>query len=118
MSKQLIRTTDVVQLSFISPLVHHLVSVCSSLLLRPADRQLREQVVHGHGGAAAVPRHPGVHGAQQSGSLPQGGARDHDRPAHPSPAGVSRAGNLHQWKLMNLIAAKAHFEVIMNCVLV
>lgn len=107
MSKQLIRTADVVQLSFISP--HHLVSVCSSLL-PPADRQLREQVVHGHGGAAAVPRHPGVHGAQQSGSVPQGGAGDHNRPAHPSPAGVSRAENLHQWKL--------HFEVIMNCVLV
>lgn len=115
MSEQLIRTADVAQLSFISP--HHLVSVRSSLP-PPTDRQLREQVVHGHGGAAAVPRHPGVHGAQQSGSVPQGGARDHDRPAHPSPAGVSRAENLHRWELMNFIAAPVRSEVIMSCVLV
>lgn len=53
-----------------------------------ADRQLREQVCHGHSRAAAVLGHPGVHGAQQSGPLLQGGTRDHHRPAHPSSSGV------------------------------
>lgn len=54
----------------------------------PADRQLCEQIGHGHGSAAAVPGHPGVHGAQQSGSLPQGGTGDHHWTAHPTSSGV------------------------------
>lgn len=56
----------------------------------PADCQLREQVGDGHGSAAAFPGHPGVHGPQQSGSVPQGGARDHHWTAHPASSGVSR----------------------------
>lgn len=55
----------------------------------PADCQLCEQVSHGHSSAAAVPGHPRVYGAQQSGSLPQGGARDHHWTAHPPSSGVS-----------------------------
>lgn len=69
---------------------------CSVL---PADRQLREQVGHGHGGAAAVPGHPGVHGAQQSGSLPQGGAGDHHRAAHPT---SPRVRGPAVWKLTEI----------------
>lgn len=63
------------------------------LLIPPADCQLREQVGHGHGSAAAVPGYPGVHGAQQSGSLPQGGTRDHHWSTHSSSSGVSRPVN-------------------------
>lgn len=53
-----------------------------------ADRRLRQQGGHGHGRAAALAGHPGVHGAQQPRPLPQGGAGDHHRAAHPAPAGV------------------------------
>ena len=64
----------------------------------PADRQLCEQIGHGHGSAAAVPGHPGVHGAQQSGSLPQGGTGDHHWTAHPASSGV-RGGGRDQYEL-------------------
>lgn len=53
-----------------------------------SDCQLREQDGHGHGSAAALPGDPGVHGAQQSGSLPQGGTRDHHWTAYPASSGV------------------------------
>lgn len=57
-------------------------------LLSVTDCRLCEQVSHGHGCAAAVSGHPGVHGAQQSGPLPEGGARDHNRTAYTPSAGV------------------------------
>ena len=60
-------------------------------LLSVADCRLREQVSHGHGCAAAVSGHPGVNGAQQSGPLPEGGARDHNRTAYTPSAGVSES---------------------------
>lgn len=59
----------------------------------PADCQLCKQGGPGHGSAAAVPGHPRVHGAQQSGSLPQGGARDHHWTAHPTSSRVSGSLN-------------------------
>lgn len=80
--------------------IHYLVFAAESLSVPcsvlPADRQLCEQVSHGHSSAAALPGHPGVHGAQQSGSLPQGGARDHHRAAHPTSSRVSGSVELYE----------------------
>lgn len=49
------------------------------------------QVIHGLGSATEVFGHPGVYGAQQSGPVPEGGAGDHDWPAHASSSRVRRA---------------------------
>lgn len=56
------------------------------------DCQLCLQVVHGRSGAAEIPGHLGVYGAQQSGPVPEGGAGDHYWPAHASSSRVQRAG--------------------------
>ena len=75
----------------------------------PADRQLCEQIGHGHGSAAAVPGHPGVHGAQQSGSLPQGGTGDHHWTAHPASSGV-RVGGGSVWTGFMFIDLFSHHK--------
>lgn len=54
-----------------------------------SDRRLREPADGGRVHPAALPGHPGEHGAQQPQPLPPGGARDHRGTAHRAPASVS-----------------------------
>lgn len=60
------------------------------LLLCPrSDRRLREPAHGGRVHPAALARHPGEHGAQQSQSVPPSGSGDHRGTAHRAPASVS-----------------------------
>lgn len=84
-----VHTTCLLRNNFLVFSVDHFISSSVS----PADCQLCKQGGPGHSSAAAVPGHPRVHGAQQSGSLPQGGARDHHWTAHPTSSRVSGSLN-------------------------
>lgn len=108
---------DLISLSFIKQVIiityiviwlcilpcFELLGLASFLLLHPcfrtgfiittpaavSDRWLREPADGGRVHPAALPGHPGEHGAQQPQPLPPGGARDHRGTAHRAPASVS-----------------------------